>query len=80
MQAYAEKTQEISTDPEIRLAFNNKPAFTPEGFYEATGKVIGLRSIYAKLKSGEIRSLQAGKKHLIPASEVTAFFEREASK
>jgi len=57
-----------------------KPAISPEEYHGAIGKAMGLHSIYRGLERGDIRSLRVGRKYLIPRSEVTAFFERAASR
>ena len=79
MEATAERAQETTAHDATPGAQPLKPALSPEEFYEATGRVLGLHSIYGKLAAKQIRSLRAGRKYLIPASEVAAFFEREAA-
>jgi excisionase family DNA binding protein len=76
----AERPREISANSTEAQSGVIKPAISPEEFREATGGAIGLHSIYRGLENGDIRSLRIGRKYLIPRSEVTAFFEREASK
>jgi excisionase family DNA binding protein len=40
---------------------------------------IGRDSLYALVRQGRIRSVQLGRKRLIPRAELIAFVEREAS-
>lgn len=53
---------------------------TVKQFYEAVNRVIGINRIYELVRSGQLRTVKIGRKHLILASEVTEFFIRKAGK
>lgn len=52
---------------------------TVRQFHSAIGGAIGLNSLYALVRSGRIKSVRVGRKHLILGSEIAEFFDREAN-
>lgn len=56
------------------------PTLTPREFHQAINGVLGLSAIYELLRAQRIRHVKVGSRHLILASETTAFFEREVDR
>lgn len=58
---------------------HRKPLLTLGEFKHALGDAIGRNTLYELVRANRIRHVRLGRKLLIPATEVTAFPEREAS-
>jgi hypothetical protein len=58
-----------------------KPFLRPREFHTALGGCVGLAEIYARLRSGEIRSIRVGKskRFLVPAAEIEEWPRRAVS-
>ncbi|MCA9840006.1 MAG: helix-turn-helix domain-containing protein [Trueperaceae bacterium] len=68
----------LTNQPES-LAHPTLPlVLTIQEFYEALEQTVGINSIRALVKAGQIKSIKVGNKHLIPRSEVTDWLQREA--
>lgn len=52
--------------------------FTVRQFHAAIDGAIALNSLYAFARSGRLKTVRVGRKHLILASELDNFFQREA--
>lgn len=51
---------------------------TVRQFHAAIDGAIGLNSLYGFARSGRLKTVKVGRKHLILASELENFFQREA--
>lgn len=66
----------VAETPEREAA--SKPVLTPNEFWLETGKTIGRNSLYGLIQMGRLKHVKIGRKILIPRSELTDFFKREA--
>ncbi len=65
--------------PELAAHLEN-PFFTVRGLHQALGGTVGLHTIRAAIRSGRIRTVRVGRKHLIPKTELRRLAEMDALK